>query len=98
MDVKMGSLLCRAHSLGTINDYSMYRRAWMFLSSIGYRKREPDCGIADEHPALLTREMSRFVASNPNALEALCLPASRFHAHYPVINWEGQSSMTPTAS
>ena len=97
MDVKMGSLLYRAHSLGTIND-SMYRRTWMFLSSLGYRKREPDCGIPDEHPALLTREMSRFVASNPNALETLCLSASRFHARYPEINLEGQSSMTPTAS
>ena len=97
MDVKMGSLLCRAHSLGTIKD-ATYRRAWMFLSSQGYRKREPDCGIQDEYPALLTREMSRFVASNPNVLETLCLSASRFHARYPEINWEGQSSMTPTAS
>ncbi len=95
--VSMGSLLYRAHSLGTIKD-ATYRRAWMFLSSQGYRKREPDCGIADEHPALLTREMSRFVASNPNALETLCLSASRFHARYPEINREGQSSMTPTAS
>ena len=97
MDVKMGSLLCRAHSLGTIND-SMYRRTWMSFSSQGYRKREPDCGIADEHPALPAKEMSRFVAGRPNALETLCLPASRFPAHYPEINREGQSSMTPTAS
>ena len=70
----------------------------MFLSSQGYRKREPDCGIADEHPALLTREMGSFVASNQNALETLCLSESRFHVRYPEINWEGQSSMTPTAS
>lgn len=95
--VSMGSLLYRAHSLGTIKD-SMYRRTWMFLSSQGYRKREPDCGIAEEHPALLARLMGSFVANNHNALETLCLSESRFHVRYPEINWEGQSSMTPTAS
>lgn len=95
--VSMGSLLYRAHSLGTIKD-STYRRTWMFLSSQGYRKREPDCGIPEEHPKLLSELMRRFVQVTPDALETLHLTAERFRVRYPQINMEGQSSMTPTVS
>ena len=95
--VSMGSLLYRAHSLGIIKD-SMYRRTWMFLSSQGYRKREPDFGITDERPTLLAKLVSGFVASEPNALDTLCLTATRFHERYPWIKMEGQSFMTPTVS
>ena len=51
--VSMGSLLYRAHKLGTIKE-SAYRRMWMFFSSQGFRKNEPDCGIPEEKPNLLT--------------------------------------------
>ena len=95
--VSMGSLLYRAHSLKTITD-STYRRAWMFLSSQGYRKKEPDCGIEDEKPTLLERLVNSFVSTEPNALEALFLSPKRFHERYPWINMEGQSLMTPTIS
>ena len=95
--VSMGSLLYRAHSLGTIKD-SMYRRTWMFLSSQGYRKREPDFGITDERPMLLAKLLSSFVANEPNALETLCLTAKRFCERYPWIKMEGQSLMTPMIS
>ena len=95
--VSMGSLLYRAHSLKTITD-ATYRRAWMFLSSQGYRKKEPDCGIEDENPTLLVRLVNSLVATEPNALETLCLSPERFHKRYPWINMEGQSPMTPTVS
>ena len=95
--VSMGSLLYRAHSLGTIKD-SKYRRAWMFLSSQGYRKCEPDFGIRDERPTLLIQLVNSFISKEPDALKTFCLSAGRFHARYPEINREGQSSMTPTAS
>ena len=95
--VSMGSLLYRAHTLETIKD-SIYRRTWMFLSSQGYRKREPDFGIEDERPALLIKLVNDFVKKEPNALETLCLSAARFHERYTWINMEGQSLMTPTIS
>jgi Zn-dependent peptidase ImmA (M78 family) len=95
--VSMGSLLYRAHSLETMND-SKYRRAWMFLSSQGYRRREPDCGVNEEQPALLKQLVNGFVSNEPNALGTLRLTAERFHNRYPWINLEGQSLMTPTAS
>ena len=70
----------------------------MFLSSQGFRKREPNYGIEYENPTLLTELVSRFVSAEPNAPEALCLSPKRFHERYPWINMEGQSLMTPTVS
>ena len=95
--VSMGSLLYRAHALNTIKD-SMYRKMWIFLSSQGYRKREPDFGLKDEQPKLLTHLVDEFIAKEPNALETLCLTPKRFNERYPRINMEGQSLMTPTVS
>lgn len=96
--VSMGSLLYRAHALNTIKD-AMYRKLWIFLSSQGYRKKEPDCGLKPEHPVLLARLVGDFIKREPDTLEKLCLSAERFHERYPWINLkEGQSLMAPTTS
>lgn len=94
--VSMGSLLFRAHKLGTIKD-SMYRRTWMFLSSQGYKKREPDCGLRDEQPMLLKELVENFICIK-NFLDELCISDKRFHDRYPWIKMEGQSFMAPMIS
>lgn len=95
--VSMGTLLYRAHTLETIKD-SIFRRTWMFLSSQGYRKHEPNFGIENEQPTLLVKLLNDFVEKEPNALETLCLSATRFSERYPWVKMEGQSLMTPTVS
>lgn len=93
--MSMGSLVYRAHSLNAINQ-STYRRTWMYLSSIGFRRREPDCGIVEERPALLSHLVESFAQTNPAVLEELNITTGRFLERYPELR--GLIMTTVTAS
>ena len=95
--MSMASLIFRAHALGEIGD-GVYRRTMIFLSSCGYRKKEPACGVLPEHPDLVLRLMKRYIEETPDALNQLHLTRERFGERYPGLIWEGQSSMTPMIS
>lgn len=50
--ISMAAALYRANTTGRVNDRE-YRRLCITLSSMGFRKREPLCGLAPENPNLL---------------------------------------------
>lgn len=79
----MGSLLYRAKTIEKLGD-SNYRRMCAFMSQMGLRKREPDCGIQFETPVLLQNMIHEI-----GSAEAVCalahLTMSEFQARHSTI-------------
>ena len=79
--VSMASLVYRAHFLKKISDV-FYRRIMMFMTSRGFRKHEPECGLVPETPTLLNNMIQEFFAETQDALSTLKLSESRFKDRY----------------
>ena len=77
--MSMQSLVRRARDLGTI-DESQYKRTCIFLSTCGYRKREPPCGIPFENPSKVLSAVMDFVRLR--GVGSLLLPQSIFERRY----------------
>ena len=77
--MSMQSLVRRARDLGTI-DEDQYKRTCIFLSTCGYRKREPSCGVPFEQPSRVMSAILEFVRKN--GVEALFLPKTVFEQRY----------------
>lgn len=93
--MSMQSLVRRARDLGTIDEIQ-YKRTCIFLSTCGYRKREPPCGVLPERPSALSRAVAAFSAGR-DPTEALFLTAERFAARYPGLDSQSQQP-TETAA
>lgn len=91
--ISMASLIYRAHKLGKISD-AIYRRIMMYMSSHGFRKHEPDCGLVPETPSLLNNMIQEFLTETQDALSRLKLSESRFKDRYPEIKIGGLSEMS----
>lgn len=90
--VSMSALARRAKDIGIISP-SVYRRTCVFLSSCGYRKREPDFGMVNEKPRLMDNLMSRLLEQGENIDELLLLSQPRLSLRYPNV-FKGGVSMS----
>ena len=79
----MGSLLFRAKEIGNLKE-SNYRRMWAFLSEMGFKKREPDCGIEFEAPTLLW-ELFAEIGDDAAVCELSHLTLSEFKRRHTTI-------------
>ena len=80
----MAAALYRAKSVGFINEKT-YRRLCINLSSLGFRKKEPLCGLTSERPSLLTRivEECGNNLGNTSVQDYLNLEEQVFRQRYP---------------
>lgn len=79
----MGSLLFRAKEIGKLKE-SNYRRMWSFLSEMGFRKWEPNCGIEFETPTLL-RQMFKEIGSDEDVCSLSHLNLSEFQKRHSTL-------------
>lgn len=81
-NVSIASLIRRARDLGTITE-GEYRRMCIFLSSNGFRKKEPDCGVTLKAPQLVNDLMQKYVTEDQNFLNVLQITRECFEERYP---------------
>ena len=79
--MSMASLIYRAHALGNISD-AVYHRLLVFMSTYGFRKHEPECGLVFETPSLLNSMMREFYTETLDAPAQLGLSLQRFTNRY----------------
>lgn len=79
--ISMASLVVRAHSLEVISD-AVYRHTMIYLSSCGFRKKEPECGLSFEYPSLLLEKIKSLFRETPDVLAQLKLSKERFMQRY----------------
>ncbi|MDD3588256.1 MAG: ImmA/IrrE family metallo-endopeptidase [Thermoguttaceae bacterium] len=83
--VSIGALIYRANKLKLLLPFA-YRKLWTFMSSQGYRKKEPSCGIEREVPVLLNHLLLNQQEATPDLPTFLHLTASGFEARYPQLD------------
>ncbi len=55
----------------------------IFLSSNGFRKKEPDCGVTLKAPQLVNDLMQKYVTEDQNFLNVLQITRECFEKRYP---------------
>ncbi|MBR0224755.1 MAG: ImmA/IrrE family metallo-endopeptidase [Thermoguttaceae bacterium] len=91
--ISMAAVLYRARTLDVIDDKT-WRRLCIYLSTLGYRKREPLCGLSPERPELLTQiieDTKKRIGTTP-IWQYLQLEEDVFHQRYGGIT--AQEEMT----
>ncbi|MDO5576290.1 MAG: hypothetical protein Q4F84_04365, partial [Fibrobacter sp.] len=83
--VSIGSLIYRANKLELISPF-VYRRLWTYMSSCGFRKKEPDCGLEREIPKLLITMIETQGKCTDDLPAALHITQSVFSERYPQYN------------
>ena len=79
--ISISSLAFRAHRLGLFTD-SGYRNFFIFLSSNGYRKNEPGCGVEYETPSLLNQMLCKQSEKSTDLADFLLLSDEVFMERY----------------
>ena len=82
--VSIGALIYRANRLGTITAFT-YRKLWTYMSSCGYRKKEPNCGIIRETPCLLDEMLKQQQKKTPDLCSFFHLKPDILKARYPQV-------------
>ena len=75
-------LIYRAHRAGILSD-SRYRRACIWIGSMGYRRHEPECGVPREHARTVAELLGRVRNMGHDLCELLHLTKERLDGRYP---------------
>lgn len=85
--MSMQSILFKAHELEIITD-AIYRKFFVFLSSQGMKKNEPDCGVLSEKSTLLSNYIEK-ICEDKDILDYLGINNKIFKGRYPLISVKG---------
>ncbi|MBR4614337.1 MAG: ImmA/IrrE family metallo-endopeptidase [Kiritimatiellae bacterium] len=90
--VSMAALVHRAGELGLQKEAAL-KRTWVYLASLGYKKKEPDCDVTLDLPQGTVKMLCRLLKKmGPGAFREMGLTKEKFVERYPYFVFSGGES------
>ena len=83
--LSFAGIMFRAHKCGLLSD-AAYRRMYIWLGSMGYRRHEPECGVRREYARAIGELLERARAAGRDLCELLHLTEERLYGRYPSLD------------